>query len=317
MYIIKENPEDFIVEEIFPLPQGTQGDYSYWKLRKVNLTTLDALSRMAAKLRVPLKYIKFAGNKDRHAITSQTISVYKVGREQVDGLRLPGLELEFLGFFHEPVHLGQHLGNRFVVTVRNIESTPFLENRIPNHFGTQRFSQSNALVGHAIIKKDFQGAVEILRNERVEDYQNAHPRDFVGALRALPKPLLKLYIHSYQSYLWNMSAQAFLEQSPMSENIKIPIVGFGTTFGLDLVSAVVQEILAKEGITQRDFIVRALPDCSSDGGERDLFMTVKDLIIGRLEDDETHPGRKKCVLRFELPKGSYATVLIDFLFGKI
>ena len=70
-------------------------------------------------------------------------------------------------------------------------------------------------------------------------------------------------------------------------------------------------------MTVRDigyFIIREIPELSAEGGERMLYMEVEELEMRELEPDELNPVKKKVLLSLKLPKGCYATVLIDFLF---
>ena len=52
-----------------------------------------------------------------------------------------------------------------------------------------------------------------------------------------------------------------------------------------------------------------MPELSSEGTERDLFIEIKDFKIREMEKD-------KAVVSFSLPKGSYATVVIKELFSR-
>ena len=75
MYKIKQIPEDFVVKERIKLRFDEKGQYSYFLLKKRNYTTERAVSMVAEKLRVKRKYINYAGNKDKKAVTEQVISV--------------------------------------------------------------------------------------------------------------------------------------------------------------------------------------------------------------------------------------------------
>ena len=307
---IKERPEDFVVEEMIVL-DCSGGYYSYWQLKKTNLNTLEAVQRIAEKLGIPFKYIKYAGNKDKRAVTTQYISIYKAAKERVRSLQ--DLELSFVGLGKEPIHLGQHHGNIFRITVRDAEDAELNISPCPNYFGTQRFSKNNVEVGRAIIKREWSKAAHAVSNKDVQEYLRVHPHDYVGALKQLPKQLLRLYIHSYQSHMWNKTAKRCIAECELS--FAIPIIGFGTGILDDDISKIVKEVIQEENIVPRDFIIRELPEFSSEGGERELWMQVTDLKLGRHEPDELHHGKKKMVVEFTLPKGSYATVLIEHLFS--
>ena len=74
MYKIKQIPEDFIVKEINDIILNNDGKYSYFLLKKKNYNTLNAIKAIAKKLKINEKDIGFAGNKDKEAVTKQTIS---------------------------------------------------------------------------------------------------------------------------------------------------------------------------------------------------------------------------------------------------
>ena len=79
------------------------------------------------------------------------------------------------------------------------------------------------------------------------------------------------------------------------------IIGFGTKVTKDI-----KEILEKEGITTRDFIIKQIPELSLEGNERQIFADIKNLEIEKIE--------KGYILKFMLPKGSYATEVIKQIF---
>jgi len=62
-------------------------------------------------------------------------------------------------------------------------------------------------------------------------------------------------------------------------------------------------------------LIRALPEVSSEGDARKLLMETKDFSMSKAEEDELNKGRLKTTLKFFLPKGSYATVVLEGLFG--
>jgi len=299
MYKLKELPEDFIVKEKSTIEIGDEGEYTYFLLKKKNYTTHRALEHIAGALRKPLKDFGFAGSKDKAAITEQVCSVKNVSEERLEGIEIPDLELKFLGRGNRPVSLGLLEGNFFEVVVRNIDELPEIKNTFVNLFGEQRFSKHNVEIGEAIIKKDFKKALNIiLKIDEVPDVRNyleGHPTDFVGALKKVHFRILKLYVHSFQSKLWN-------DQAPGSTEEFVPIIGFGTAMTPEI-----KEVLAHTGLKPRDFINRQLPELSVEGDERKRLVNVRKLEVSSLENGF---GKKKVTLKFFLPKGSYATEFI-------
>jgi len=85
-YQIKEEPEDFIVDEILnngtfasnptPINSNEEEGKIYWVcLKKRMWNTIDLTKEIAKRLRTNEKYINYAGIKDRVAVTYQCFSI--------------------------------------------------------------------------------------------------------------------------------------------------------------------------------------------------------------------------------------------------
>jgi tRNA pseudouridine13 synthase len=351
-YKIKQLPEDFIVNEVSNaklVDNGEQGEYSIFRLKKKDYTTERAVQQVADSLHIDRKRVGYAGSKDSKAITEQSISLHNVNPDKIRSLNLKDIKLEFLGHSNEPISLGDLEGNRFEIVVRNITEKPKKIGRIINYFGEQRFSTNNAEIGKAIIKKDFKKAVDRLlesigsQEKKVIEHLEKNRNDFVGALKTIPWKTLTMYVHAYQSKLWNETVKELVSKGALPaieepkirkcskklnlkthsasnggepSNPKIPIIGFATEIQDDDVKKIVDKILQNEDVKQNDFVIRAIPDLTSAGNEREMFVNVKDLIIGELEDDELNDGKKKIKISFFLGKGSYATEVVKKLFSE-
>ena len=113
----------------------------------------------------------------------------------------------------------------------------------------------------------------------------------------IPKKLLSLYIHSYQSLLWNR----FRKMQQSAETI--PMIGFGTD---EQLLRPYESILEQEGVSPRDFIIKELPLQSAEGVMRNANAIITDLKVVKESDDIA-------MVTFSLGKGSYATVAIHYL----
>jgi tRNA pseudouridine13 synthase len=341
----KEIPSDFIVEEI--LPEGLaglqDGPFFLLSFKKTGRNTEDVVQDAARALRIPRRALNICGNKDRQAVTTQFLSI---NRQHLQGMkqetlldklsRIKDATFTVVGFLDTPLSLGSLAGNTFTITVRDLDSAQqkvadaFGRQKtlpcIPNYFDEQRFSKSNLAVGRAFVKKDFSGAWRIL-----SPLETTNP---IGELRKLPQKTLLLFVHAYQSWLWNETVALFLEGKggrdvPYScgifrfpkttvKNIPIPLIGFGTDLNAitpPSLRNIVKRILEKECVTQMDFVIRQVPEITSEGGTRSLLMEVKDFSIA-FEEDDLFPEKKKAIVRFALPPGSYATMVVKALFPK-
>lgn len=317
MYTLKQQPQDFIVKEITTIKPKPQGRYFYYKLTKTNRNTLDVIKELAKQLNTKINQIGFAGTKDKVAITEQLISTTK----SINNINIDNTKFELLGKGDEPITLGDLEGNHFQITVRNSQTEPMATAFVENYFDEQRFSKHNKDIGKHIIKKQFNQATKLIDNPKVQQYLTTKPNDHVGALKLLPKRLLKLYVHSYQSYLWNETVARYIETGTkvtysqgnliFSKNKKpiqeIPLIGFAYKTTNEEIDKIVQEILKKENITLRDFIIKQIPELSMEGSQRLLCSEIKNLEIKK-EDNHY-------LIKFSLNKGSYATIVIRKLFA--
>jgi len=292
---LKSSPEDFVVRELVDLPLVDSGKYVIFRLKKRDVTTFEAIIRIARALRVRTKDVGFAGLKDRVAVTEQFCSA-PVTKDKIESVSLDGIELSFVGFSAEPMFRGQNYGNRFRIVVRDVD-LPRMRERFVNLFGKQRFSEQNVEVGRALIKRNWSRVATLLKGQF--PVQGDSP---LNMIRSFPKNILRLILHAYQSYMWNEAALRWAKNSNPPE--LVPLIGFGSN--PDEMST---KVLAEEGVSPRDFVLRELPDLSVEGAERRLFVEAKDL--------KYHFANRVLTLEFELPSGSYATVFIDQLFSPL
>jgi tRNA pseudouridine13 synthase len=311
MYVIKEKTEDFLVEEATNIESRKKGDYSLWWMTKTNITTNDAAKNIARRLGLRERFVGYAGAKDKKAVTKQLISISRIPKHRIEKLNIEGISLEFYGFSDNPISLGDLEGNRFEITLRNLDAIPDIKNKkIKNYYGEQRFSDKNADVGRAIVKRDFKNAAKSIAEseEAVREYLEANKSDYIGALRKLSLKILRIYVHSYQSYIWNKAAEK------IEDDIELPIIGFDTEMEDGRIKDALDKIMQDEGIKQRDFIIKEFPELSCGGGKRRVFVTAKDFEALEKGEDELNKGKYKIKLKFFLPKGSYATEAIKQLF---
>jgi tRNA pseudouridine13 synthase len=129
------------------------------------------------------------------------------------------------------------------------------------------------------------------------------PGDYAGALRRLPKSLQLMFVHAYQSHVFNRALSSYLKKGLSVE--RLPLVGLET--GVDDESA---RILREDGVSIEDFNVKQLPELSSRGGYRDCFSMAEEFRVIESGGDELDNGTLKVKLSFRLKKGCYATVFL-------
>lgn len=156
--------EDFQVDEL-PLyqPEGS-GSHAYARVRKRGLTTRDLVLALVRR-GVAEKEVGVAGLKDKHAVSTQWLSVPQRHRAALEALaELEGAEVLELSRHRNKLGIGHLAGNRFTVRVR--EAAPEAASRaeailadlrtrgVPNYFGPQRFGRfgTNAADGYRLLR---------------------------------------------------------------------------------------------------------------------------------------------------------------------
>jgi len=153
--IIKTSPDDFIVDEIPAyLPSG-DGPHLYIHFKKTNLTTDEAVKDIVRALKVERRDVGVAGLKDKVGVTTQWISVPASNDGRVDdaakALSLDRIEVLELQRHNNKLKTGHLKGNRFTIKVRGIDRglLPLVADSfarigrdgVPNAFGAQRFGR--------------------------------------------------------------------------------------------------------------------------------------------------------------------------------
>jgi len=333
-YKLKTIEEDFIVEELFNYELLEKGSFYVYKLVKENLNTHNALRIISQKLNISQKDIGYAGLKDRRAVTIQYISIpSSINLEKdydfSDDNSL--LQLIRVGFRNERIYPGCLSRNKFEIVVRDLDSLVverFKDGNLPsyyiNFFGEQRFSTSNNLIGKCMIKKEYKEALDFMLatfssrdKEKLEREIDNCNGNYLHAILTVDKKLLRLYLHAYQSELWNKAALKYLERKGIKEllelddllSIYIPMIGFDID-GEGIVVEIVEKIMELEGLNSRDLILRQFQGLGLEGGNRSLVNKADDAKVIDINDDEFNSGKNKIILSFKLPKGSYATEYI-------
>jgi len=141
-------------------PAGA-GEHLLLTVEKRGMNTAFAAKRIAAWAGVSEMAVGYAGLKDRHALTRQRFSVQLPGREPPP---IESLESEDLRVLAQARHLrklprGALAGNRFVLTLRDVVADRaavdarlrhIASEGVPNYFGEQRFGRGGDNVESAL-----------------------------------------------------------------------------------------------------------------------------------------------------------------------
>ncbi|XP_011032430.1 PREDICTED: multisubstrate pseudouridine synthase 7 isoform X2 [Populus euphratica] len=239
------------------------GKFLRFHLYKENKDTQEALGIIGKMLGIQSKSFGFAGTKDKRAVSTQRVTVFKQQASRLAALndRLIGIKVGDFCHVKEGLLLGKLLGNRFTVTLRGViaDSEDTIKaaadslgrHGFINYFGLQRFGTGSVpthLIGAALLRGEWKTAVSMILDPREgerdvirkarEYYKESNdiegtlrqlprhlvaeravlqclkkcPGDYLQAMKAIPRTLRMMYVHGYQSYLWNHAASERLQK---------------------------------------------------------------------------------------------------------
>lgn len=221
---------DFVVQEIPLYAFSGSGEHRILKVRKKNLTTFELLSIIAKAFNLPPKSIGYAGLKDKHATTTQYLSLPAKSSQNFHAIfeRLAKeYEIKLLDstLHSNKLRLGHLKGNRFFVRTKKLNPTNatklestfahIAHNGFPNFFGFQRFgiNGDNYLLGLSLSQR---------KNAQISPYLSllaqlhpslANPQNPLFYTKRYSRTMQEFFISSYQSFLFNGWLQARIQLS--------------------------------------------------------------------------------------------------------
>ncbi len=185
--------------------------------------------------------------------------------------------------------------------------------------------------------------LQSLQLRQVVGFLMRHSRDFKRALTKIDPLLRRLYLSAFQSFLWNRMLVRFLKRRLAAENlISIRLAKEQVLFYRHLDSAARQQVFSEKlplpssrlhnldaateeliaevlqplGLQRQQLRLRYPRDTFFSLTWRPVIFMPSDLNFG-IHRDELYPNRKKLILRFRLPPGAYATILVKRLAAAI
>lgn len=319
---VKEQPEDFRVVEIPAYDPCGEGEHLFVRIEKTGLSTEELVGDVASRLGIARREIGTAGLKDKWAVTEQTISIPAAHESQLAGIDAEAYRILSAQRHTNKLRTGHLRGNRFEIRIREAlhpEHADAIVQRLqqtglPNFFGSQRFGRDGrtAADGFALLS----GA--------------KLPRAFPPRRR---RHLVKLTISAAQAALFNhvlaermdrgflerilagdvarvvTSGGLFVVDDPDTDQTRFDareIVPTGPMFGPKMrqaegeVAIWEREVLESSGLSTEAF--RSFGKVAA-GTRRPLLVGIEELSVREEEGD--------VFLKFTLPPGTYATVLLQ------
>jgi len=293
-----QNKFDFIVDEIALEEFSGRGNYLILRIQKEFLSTWELITIICDKLGIDEHKVGYAGLKDKKATTTQYISIPLMKEQLLKPLNSKHIKILSTHRHHKKLSIGDLKGNKFKITLKEVkaEDLPIIyqtlsqiqKNGMPNYFGYQRFGQ---------------------------DYDFAKAKDVVyGETSVANKKLEHLLISAYQSYFFNSWLSKRIELSKEKGLKKLEFLD-GDIFSnkeKTILTGLLPGRKAPRAKGEAQKIEEQYDDLFvyAKGFRRDAWIWPKNIKNKYLKEYEN------LILEFELPKSSYATVLIENIANK-
>jgi tRNA pseudouridine13 synthase len=171
-----------------------------------------------------------------------------------------------------------------------------------------------------------------MKKQNVENVASLDEKSYKKAIESLPKPLKRMFVHAYQSYLFNkavskraeLGIDKYVEGDIIIDNEEHLVHEFGEDIDKRIKSFEVhptaplfgskvplaggklgqmeQKILDDEGVTLKDFEVPKMPKLGSHGLRRAIRFKIWDTLVAATAEG--------VLVEFSIPKGCYATAVL-------
>jgi len=311
----EQNKEDFIVEEL-PRKFSGRGNFLILKVQKVELTTWDMIAAFAQFLNVSAEKIGYAGLKDKHATTTQYISIESKYEKTLKKFKHPQIKILSITRDKYSIRMGDLVGNRFIINLFEVDkieagqiekrALKSVKNGLPNYFGYQRFGRDEDSIeqAKAMIAGDLYIEDTKLKKFLISIYQSVFFNEWLKerVILSREKNGGKFLLLEGDVYLSNEDKLFTPKNIPQKDFDAHKVVPTGLLCGRDVFRArgAAREIEEKY---DDEFLY-------DKGLRREALVFPKDLVLDYKNNFDI------LKVSFSLPKGAYATVFLENIANK-
>lgn len=333
----RPSARDFVVQEIPFYPPSGYGEHLYVHVRKKSLSTPELVKILCSSLGVKQNQIGYAGLKDKHALSTQYITLPQQCRAKLESFTHPLIKILAIEQHHNKLRIGHLRGNRFFMRLKKLDmaNATKLESVLEilrsqgfaNYFGHQRFGNNGA--NYAIAQEMLAGTRTIRNKAKAKFFFSALQSHFFNEWLAKRIQLSRTFaacgasetLRLYQSL--ELQAQDWAQEHPFVL-LKGDVMGhypLGKLFHADNVREescrFLRHDVAPTGLLAGRKTMLAqenaalFEDATQDFGQqgsRRFAWVFADEVEFEYVAQEAHGH-----LHFTLPKGSYASVFLEQL----
>jgi tRNA pseudouridine13 synthase len=341
-FVFNSSARDFTVEEI-PLYEFTgEGEHLILQVRKKDMTTWEMLDVFSNHVGIRRRDMGYAGLKDKHAMTIQYISIMAIHEEKLKAFSHDKIKILSTVRHNNKIRVGHLRGNRFNIRLKKVLGVQkdkldsvlkwIKKNGVPNYFGNQRFGTdgNNWQEGKKLLDGTLKMRDRKTREFLMGSYQSYLFNNWL-AKRMEVNLLLEKFTEEETEQVLGLEAGA-LKGTKKQENFFKLLEGdvmmhypYGRLFNVENLEEEAQRFANKDiapagllpgkkmkpaqstaGIIEAPFI----EPINLQGARRYAWVQVTEVTKNYVEDKAHYE------LSFILPKGCYATNVLDVLRGQ-
>lgn len=313
--ILKQQADDFCVDEVLPFEFSGDGEHMMVKVEKTGENTSWVVKMLAEACQVSPKVISYAGLKDRHAVTTQWFSIQLPGKPNIE---LPeqlgeGVKVLAIKRHNRKLKRGALSGNNFRIRLRNVSdmqdaiarAESVAQAGVPNYFGAQRFGRGAS---------NIDSALAMFAGQRVKNRDKR-----------------SIYLSAARSLVFNRAVSERIAQQHFSEVLTGDVMKFASSNAYFVAEQVDADILARfqqgeielsapmvgkgelaslgDALAFETSVLETYPEIISGLSEAGLKMERRALALKPCEFSAKADGND-LVLSFYLSAGNYATSIL-------
>lgn len=341
-FIFTPSSRDFIVDEIPIYEFSGEGEHLVLHIRKKDMTTWEMVSAIAKYCKIKQREIGYAGLKDKHAMTMQYISL--PAKENEEKLKTFNHDkIKILGTYrhNNKIRVGHLKGNHFKVRLKKVLGVQkdkldsvlswIKKSGVPNYFGHQRFGNTGENWKEG--KEVSEGKLKIRDKKKRTFLLNAYQSHLFNqwlSKRIELSLLIENFSESEVESILNLPAESLKDVQKQAQFFKL-LEGdlmmhypYGRVFELEsleeesrrfsefdiapsglLAGKRVSRTTGTAGIIENEYDL----EIAENGARRYAWIQVTDIAKKYVEEKAHYE------LEFTLPKGCYATNVLDVLRG--
>ncbi|SFV64121.1 tRNA pseudouridine 13 synthase [hydrothermal vent metagenome] len=341
-FVFNSSARDFTVEEI-PLYTFTgEGEHLVLQVRKKDLTTWEMLDILSNHLGIRRRDMGYAGLKDKHAMTIQYISVMAIHEEKLKHFEHEKIKILSTVRHNNKIRVGHLKGNRFKIRLKKVLGVQkdkldsvlkwIKINGVPNYFGNQRFGTdgNNWMEGKKLIEGTLKMRDRKTREFLMGAYQSYLFNNWLSKRMEL-NLLLEKFTQAQTEQIMNLpkdSLKGTKEQPNFFKILEGDVMmhyPYGRLFNAEDLTEEAKRFKSKDiapagllpgkktklaqgtaGLIEAPFT----KEIALNGARRYAWIQVTEITKNYVEEKAHYE------LSFVLPKGCYATNVLDVLRGK-